>query len=106
MSTPIEDNEVSYVSPADFDVPGTPDEDVKVKDEVDLPILEDVIVYLNKEIDKCTRIDSLSVKQENGLTIDQQIVVQQELARKLNLIKTSIQAVIDGIQEKYDETRR
>lgn len=105
-STPTDETDFGYVSPADFDEPGTPDEDIKVKDEVDLPVLEEVIYYLDKEIDKCTRIEGLSAgTSSNGLTLDQQLVVQQELSRKLNLIKVSIKAVIEGIEEKYDETR-
>lgn len=108
MSTQQEDNDFGYVSPADFDEPGTPDEDIKVKDEVDLPILEEVILYLDREIDRCTRIESLSLQADrntNGLTLNQQLEVQQELSRKLGLIRASIKAVIDGIEEKYDETR-
>lgn len=107
MSTPTEDNDVQYVSPADFDEPGTPDDDIKVRDEVDLPILEEVVLYLEREIDKCTRIESLHADEKaNGLTLEQQLVVQQELSRKLGLAKTSIQAIIEGIEEKYDDTNR
>ena len=106
MSTSIEEDGFGYVSPADFDEPGTPDEDVKPKDEVDLPVLEEVVVYLDRQIDKCSRIDSLvAINKTNGLTLEQQLAVQTHLKQKLETIKEKITAVIEGIGDKYDETR-
>lgn len=105
MST-IEDNDYGYVSPADFDEPGTPEEDIKHQDEVDLPVLEEVMIYLDREIAKTSHVDSLEATSETAeMTLEQRWAIQRELARKLGLIKMSIQSVIDGIEEKYDETR-
>ena len=106
MSTQIEDNDVAYVSPADFDEPGTPDEDIKARDEIDLPVLEEVMYYLDKEIAKTSHVDALAPTEDTAdMSLEQRWVIQREISRKLGLIKNSIQAVIEGIEEKYDETR-
>lgn len=106
MSTTIEDNDYGYVSPADFDEPGTPEEDVKHQDETDLPVLEEVMIYLNNEIAKTNHVDSMEATDDTaGMSLEQRWAVQREIGRKLGLIRISIQAVIEGIEEKYDETR-
>jgi hypothetical protein len=109
MSTPLNedlDNDFGYVSPADFDEPGDKEDDIKHKDEVDLPILEEVVHYLDKQIAKTTNTDSLAPTEDTkDMTLEQRWAVQRELGRKLGLIKASITAVIEGIDDKYDETR-
>jgi hypothetical protein len=106
MSTPIEDNDVVYVSPADFDEPGDVIDDIKHQDEVDLPVLKEVVHYLDQEIAKAAHTDSLAPTEDTkGFSLEQRWAVQRELGRKLGLIKTSVKAVIEGIDEKYDETR-
>ena len=106
MSTPTEDNDFGYVSPADFDEPGDKEDDIKPRDEVDLPVLEEVLRYLDREIDNCTRISSLIADKDTNLSIEQQLAVQEKVMIKLQTARTHIKAVIEGIDEKYDETRR
>jgi hypothetical protein len=101
-----EEEDFGYVSPADFDEPGDTQDDIKVKDEVDLPILEEVVIYLQHQIDKCSSIHVLEVKPESGLSIEQQLVMYQQLAIKLGTAKKSIEAIIEGIDDKYDDTNR
>lgn len=106
MNSAIEENDHIYVSPADFDEPGTPEADVKSQDETDLPVLEEVMRYLAREMAKTTHVDSLEATEDTAsMTLEQRWAVQREISRKLGLIRLGIQAVIEGIEEKYDETR-
>ena len=97
--------EVGYVSPADFDAPKTAADGVKIKDEIDLSTMDEILVYLNDEIAAYKGTERLVTKKrhKDGFTLEQQLEVNQVLAGKLELIRNTIIATIEGIQEKYDE---
>ena len=99
------EEEVGYLSPADFDEPETTDAGVNPKDENDMTTLQAVLYYLERQIYKLKTIDSLDITQKL-FPIDAQLKINQDVADKLDIARAHIKQTIEGIEDKYDERSR
>lgn len=97
-------DEVGYVSPADFDAPAIASAGVKPQDELNLSTMEEVVYYLDKEIAEYSGIKRLKIKDDNGFTVEQQLAINQSILTRLEIIRDTIIDTMEGIRNKYDES--
>lgn len=93
------DEEIPYIYEPDY-TPITPD--VETQDENNVPTLKRVLATIDEEIDKAQNIDSLNVNEASvGLTVKQQLAVNQRLVDVLREVRSTIETTIINIDEKY-----
>ena len=78
--------------------------EVNLRDEQDLPTLQQIHEYIVNTIPSYDSIESLTL-DETTLTVKEQLAVNKSVKMHLENVKMTIEATMENIKEKYSGRR-